>query len=134
MMFNNAFGLVFVIINMYVSGELSTAPAFFAGSPLALGLLLIRSATFYSGAYALTTLTKENGASTAAAVGTARKSLTVIASYVLFPKPFHINYAIGFLLFLVADLVYLHVGASHVQDRKDLPGKEDLETAAQRAK
>ena len=31
----------------------------------------------------------------ATAVGTARKSLTVMLSLVIFPKPFHVNYAAG---------------------------------------
>lgn len=40
-------------------------------------------------------------------VGTARKSLTVMLSLLVFPKPFHINYVGGVASFVAADALFL---------------------------
>ena len=61
---------------------------------MALCLLMLRS-FFFIGALALTAITKEHGTGTATAVGTARKSITVLFSFLIFPKPFHVNYLLG---------------------------------------
>jgi hypothetical protein len=44
-------------------------------------------------------------------VGTARKSLTVMLSLAVFPKPFHVNYAGGVAAFVAADLLFLYLKA-----------------------
>mmetsp|Transcript_3619 Transcript_3619/g.5620 ORF Transcript_3619/g.5620 Transcript_3619/m.5620 type:complete len:91 (+) Transcript_3619:62-334(+) len=70
----------------------------------AAGLLVLRSVTFYFGALTFTALTRHAGAVPATAVATARKGLTVIGSFVLFPgdKPFSEWFALGLALFLCA--------------------------------
>lgn len=118
MAFSNGLGLIVVLVGMQVSGESSSAAAFFLTSPLALLLLVVRSATFFLAALALTALTKEHGTGAATAVGTARKSLTVLMSFLLFPKPVHVNYVLGTVAFLAADLIYLRVSSAKAAERK----------------
>jgi len=57
----------------------------------------------------------------ATAVGTARKSLTVMLSLVVFPKPFHLNYVWGVATFLAADLVFLWLKAQRTTAAVTLP-------------
>jgi adenosine 3'-phospho 5'-phosphosulfate transporter B3 len=45
----------------------------------------MRSFTFYFGAFFFTELTRHSGATKATAVATARKGMTVMASFALFP-------------------------------------------------
>ena len=84
-------------------------------------MLLVRSATFLAGALAFTALIKEFGAGAATAVGTARKSLTVMISLVVFPKPFHVNYAGGVAAFIAADIVFLYLKAKRSTEAITLP-------------
>jgi len=118
MAYGNGLGVVVVLVGMQVSGEMSPATEFFASSPLALFLLAVRSGTFFLGALALTAMTKEHGTGAATAVGTARKSLTVLMSFLLFPKPMHVNYVLGTVAFLAADYIYLRVSAVRAAERK----------------
>ena len=48
-------------------------------------LLALRSLTFYFGALTFTELTRHSGATPATSVATARKGITVIGSFVMFP-------------------------------------------------
>mmetsp|Transcript_72520 Transcript_72520/g.151384 ORF Transcript_72520/g.151384 Transcript_72520/m.151384 type:complete len:383 (+) Transcript_72520:264-1412(+) len=107
MTYMNGLGLLCVLLVLIAKLEAVPAFLYFANSPEALILLALRSVLFYFGGLASTILTKEFGTNSATAVGTARKSLTVLASFVLFPKPFHINYAFGVVLFIAAEVVYV---------------------------
>jgi len=121
MLFTNGIGACFVFAVIALNGELRPATAYFASSPTALALLLVRSVTFLAGAIAYSALTKEFGAGASTAVGTARKSLTVLLSFVLFPKRFHVNYVFGVVAFFAADLMYLRVSVVHAAKRAAHP-------------
>lgn len=118
LLFTNGLGVLVVLVAMVANGELRPAFMYFAASPHALTLLLVRSITFLAGAVAFNKLIKEYGTGASTAVGTARKSLTVLLSFLLYPKPFHINYVFGIATFLAADLVYLHLNARRAERRK----------------
>ena len=122
MLCTNSFGAVLILIVMLYTGEASAAVTYF-GEDLAwrLGMLLVRSATFLAGALAFTALIKEFGAGAATAVGTARKSLTVMISLVVFPKTFHVNYLGGVVTFIAADLVFLYLKAKRSTEAVTLP-------------
>eukprot|EP00747_Dinoflagellata_sp_TGD_P034917 gnl/TRDRNA2_/TRDRNA2_137543_c1_seq2.p1 gnl/TRDRNA2_/TRDRNA2_137543_c1~~gnl/TRDRNA2_/TRDRNA2_137543_c1_seq2.p1 ORF type:complete len:118 (-),score=20.58 gnl/TRDRNA2_/TRDRNA2_137543_c1_seq2:88-441(-) len=92
---------------MILSGELGPATNFFIESPLALGLLVLRSFTFLAGTLAYTTLIKEFGAVSATAAATARKIVSVLLSIALFPKAVHFSFMYGVFAFVGADLLYL---------------------------
>ena len=108
---------------MQVSGEAAPALEFFLSSKFALSLLLLRSLTFFIGALALTAITKEHGTGAATAVGTARKSCTVLLSFLIFPKPFHVNYVIGTIAFIAADIIYLQVSSVRLARNKISEGE-----------
>lgn len=116
-LFSNSIGLLFVFVVIILNGEVIPAMKYFAESPYAFFLLAFRSVTYLLGALAANVLTKEYGTGAATAVGTARKSLTLLISFALFPKPFHINYVFGVLAFISADALYLHMSASKAEKR-----------------
>jgi len=125
MAYSNGLGMVVVFVAMQVSGEAAPAFEFFISSKFALSLLLLRSATFFIGAVSLTAITKEHGTGAATAVGTARKSLTVLLSFMIFPKPFHVNYVLGTLAFVLADIIYLQVSSARLAKNKIVSQADD---------
>jgi len=87
------------------SGELETALAFmdshFAGSPAFAGFSLLSFATCgYFGVVCVTALTRRFGPLVAALTTTVRKALTLVLSFVLFPKPVVPGHWVGALFFL----------------------------------
>jgi adenosine 3'-phospho 5'-phosphosulfate transporter B3 len=103
MLYVNVLGLVVTAIcTIVVDGR--EAWEYMRTTPHATELLALRSLTFYFGALAFTELTRHSGATPATSVATARKGLTVIGSFVLFPgdKPFSLWFGGGIALFLVA--------------------------------
>lgn len=123
MAYSNGLGMLVVFTAMQVSGEAAPALEFFLSSKFALSLLLLRSLTFFIGALALTAITKEHGTGAATAVGTARKSCTVLLSFLIFPKPFHVNYVIGTIAFIAADIIYLQVSSVRLARNKISEGE-----------
>merc|ERR1712232_1500275 len=126
-------GALIVFAVMVVNGELMPATVYFVNSPLAIILLLVRSVTFLLGALALTIMTKEYGTGVATTVGTVRKSLTLLFSFVLYPKPFHINYVFGIAAFVGADVMYLHMAGRRVEKQvqgssTDCPSHTNIDT------
>lgn len=109
MAWSNLFGFVFTFLLCAWSGELYSGLAFFSRSWWYWLLLIARCVLFYAGALLYTMLLKESGAVSAVFVTTARKALTVVISFLLFPKPWSDNYSTGFLL-LVAAVVCEHRG------------------------
>ena len=101
MLFANAAGCGVVLVVCIANGSLFPALRFFS-TPLAAALLLARSLSFYAGALLYTLLLKHAGGVAAVAVGTVRKSLTVLISFVFFPKPWSGSYGWGSALMLAA--------------------------------
>lgn len=95
MLYANLTGAVCVLAITLCAGELPAALAFFAGSRQACALLLVRTLTFYIGALLYTMLLQKAGAVTAVAVTSVRKSLTVLLSFLFFPKPWSGKYGYG---------------------------------------
>ena len=103
MLYVNGIGLVFVaVVAAYVDG--AEAVTFMRTTPHAMDLLAARSITFYFGALTFTELTRHSGATPATTVATARKGLTVLFSFALFPgdKPKSAWFAVGVAAFFVA--------------------------------
>mmetsp|Transcript_4899 Transcript_4899/g.11594 ORF Transcript_4899/g.11594 Transcript_4899/m.11594 type:complete len:353 (-) Transcript_4899:57-1115(-) len=117
---SNGFGVIVVWVAVQVSGEAGPAFQFFLSSPLGSTLVLLRSLFFFLGVVALTALTKDHGTGAATAVGTARKSLTVLFSFMMFPKPWHMNYVLGTFAFIAADLIYFQVSSARASARRKL--------------
>ena len=98
MYYGNGAALGWVLLICIGTGELVPSFEFFAASPQAMALLLLRSLFFYLGAYVYQLLLKDSGAVYAVAVMTLRKSLTVLLSFALFPKPWSSSYGWGLVL------------------------------------
>ena len=98
MYYGNGAALGWVLLICIGTGELLPSFDFFAASPQAMALLLLRSLLFYLGAYVYQLLLKDSGAVYAVAVMTLRKSLTVLLSFALFPKPWSSSYGWGLVL------------------------------------
>ena len=111
MLYSNAMGFVFVFIITAASGELCPALVFFFSSSKAAALLTLRSFSFYFGALVYTMLLQKAGAVTAVAVGTVRKSLTVVLSFMLYEKPWSNKYGWGGVALIAA--VVLEARAHH---------------------
>lgn len=109
MVYSNAVGALLSLAGIVSTGELWSAARFFAGNATATGVLILRSLTFFVGAMAYTHLIRIYGIGAATAVGTARKSITVMLSFAVVAKPWHRNYVFGLLAFLVADLLYVRL-------------------------
>ena len=103
MLYVNALGLVVVAAAAaVVDGR--EAVEYMARTEHALTLLVMRSLTFYFGALTFTELTRHSGATPATSVATARKGITVVGSFVMFPgdKPMSWWFGGGIVLFLAA--------------------------------
>ncbi len=108
MLYGNGFGFGFVLHITLAAAELGPACRYFASSPLAAALLLLRSLAFYAGALLYTKLLKEFGAVTAVGVTTVRKILTVALSFLVFPKPWSAMYGWGGAAFVLAVTLEYH--------------------------
>merc|ERR1712062_373149 len=102
MIFSNGVAAVLSGIACITSGELYVVREFMTNNPDIWMLFIVRSMALYIGAVAYLTLTKRFGAVIASEVTTARKVLTIISSYYLFPKPFIIKHQVGSLSFGLA--------------------------------
>jgi len=102
-LYTNVIGTVFALAGV-VAFEGSSSLVYLRTTKGAFALLLARSVTFYFGAYFFSVLTRHFGATSATAVTTLRKALTVIFSFVLFPsdKPFTGYFVYGLLFFLLS--------------------------------
>ena len=102
-LYTNVIGTVFALAGV-VAFEGSSSLVYLRTTKGAFALLLARSVTFYFGAYFFSVLTRHFGATSATAVTTLRKALTVILSFVLFPsdKPFTGYFVYGLLFFLLS--------------------------------
>ena len=89
-------------------------------TPHAMDLLAARSITFYFGALTFTELTRHSGATPATTVATARKGLTVLGSFLLFPgdKPMSAWFALGVAAFIVAIALELKGRMVRAESRK----------------
>ena len=119
MLYVNGIGLVVVAaVAAYVDG--AEAVTFLRETPHAMDLLAARSVTFYFGALTFTELTRHSGATPATTVATARKGLTVLGSFLLFPgdKPMSAWFTIGVAAFLGAIALELKGRMARAEIRK----------------
>ena len=91
------------------TGELWPAMAFCSKYPIAYSLFLLRGACIYVGVVFFITLIKRFDVVVANSVTTVRKIMTVVLSFILFPKPLTIVYLYGIGVFSVGVYVNLQV-------------------------
>ncbi len=102
----NGFSCLYSLVPLAIVGRTMESFAFMFGSPYLMMLCGCFSLCNLLGTDCLLKVVSEFGANTAVVVTSTRKVVTVICSYVLFPKPFSAFHAVG--LSSVAVGVYLH--------------------------
>ena len=119
MLYTNGIGLV-VVAAVAARVDGAEALTFLRETPRAMDLLAARSITFYFGALTFTELTRHSGATPATTVATARKGITVLFSFALFPgdKPMSAWFALGVVAFFVAIGLELKARTVRAESRK----------------
>eukprot|EP00484_Ammonia_sp_Unknown_P002538 CAMPEP_0197078378 /NCGR_PEP_ID=MMETSP1384-20130603/213091_1 /TAXON_ID=29189 /ORGANISM="Ammonia sp." /LENGTH=457 /DNA_ID=CAMNT_0042517245 /DNA_START=56 /DNA_END=1429 /DNA_ORIENTATION=+ len=108
MIYSNGIAAVLSGIACVATNEIYEVMQFMDRKPYIWTLFLIRSMSIYIGAVAYLALTKRFGAVIASEVTTARKVLTIVSSYYLFPKPFIVKHSIGSIAFCLAILASVY--------------------------
>lgn len=88
MVFSNFFAGVCVSCVAILKGEVGTALDFFGQHPEVFVFITVRTLVIYAGALCYVAIIKHFGAVPAATVTTVRKILTIISSFLMFPKAF----------------------------------------------
>ena len=109
-------GSIYLFVCLSFSGNLMSGFQAFAKENLlfSYGIALIYSITGYLGVQVVLTMVRQFGAFTTVAVTSMRKALSIAISFLLFSKPFTINYVFGGLIVLFG--IYLNLVA---KDRKN---------------
>jgi len=105
MFYSNMFAAGCSLVYCLLTGELFEALAFGAQHPILYILFISRSVVIFLGVQSFLTMMKHFGAVTATTVTTVRKILTILASFIFFPKPFTIKYFYGIVMFVASVVV-----------------------------
>lgn len=105
MMYTNGFAALMAWAVVLVTGEFGPASAFCAAFPLAYILFVMRAAVIYLGVLCFVLMINTSGVVAATAVTTVRKILTIVVSFILFPKPISSKHVIGFLVFSLGVII-----------------------------
>lgn len=122
MIFSNGIAAINSCLICILSKEIFLVIEYIKNHPNIWFLFLIRSCSIYIGAVAYLSLTKRFGAVIASQVTTARKVVTILTSYYLFPKPFVNLHQIGFLSFGLA--VFASIYSKRLQKDKSQNSKQ----------
>merc|ERR1712072_36723 len=128
LLFTNAWAAAIVFIWTLVSGEFFPACEYMFHHEVVFPLLFLRVLATFGGALCFLKLLKRFGAVVASMVTTGRKILTVIQSFILFPKPWTNNYLYAGILFIYG--VYMHMTAQRTKKGRQpkLDAKQESET------
>jgi adenosine 3'-phospho 5'-phosphosulfate transporter B3 len=98
--FTNILCLGAMTVGFTASGDLPAALSYALANPYALSLMAVYTFLAYIAITFHMALVKEFGGITTVLVGNARKAMTIVLSFLLFPKPTSYLYAVGgFLVF-----------------------------------
>lgn len=103
-----------------ISGDLPAAAAYAFANPYALVLLIVYTFVAYIAITFHMALVEEFGGVTTVLVGNTRKALTIVMSFVLFPKPTSVLYFFGTVL-VFGSLI----GNAYMKEKEKEKGKHD---------
>ncbi|EYB83992.1 hypothetical protein Y032_0324g2513 [Ancylostoma ceylanicum] len=107
-LYSYSIGSVYIFVITIATGEFFSAFTFFLENPWkTYGYALIFGFLGYLGVNVVITLIKVCGALVAVTVTTLRKALTIVLSFILFSKPFTVDYVWAGLIILLA--IYLNL-------------------------
>ena len=101
MLYTNLFAALMSCAWVLVTGEFFPAWKFCAEFPLAYLLFVMRAAVIYGGVLCFVLMINTFGVVKATAITTVRKILTIIVSFILFPKPISNRHVLGFFIFSI---------------------------------
>ena len=96
--FTNILCLFAMTFAFTLSGDLPAALAYALANPYALALLAVYTFIAYIAITFHMALVKEFGGITTVLVGNTRKAMTIVLSFILFPKPTSVLYVFGTIL------------------------------------
>jgi adenosine 3'-phospho 5'-phosphosulfate transporter B3 len=96
--YTNVLCLAVMTLAFTASGDLQSALAYSLANPFALWLLVVYTVIAYLAITLHMVLVKEFGGVTTVLVGNTRKAVTIVFSFMLFPKPTSVLYGMGTLL------------------------------------
>lgn len=99
MLYTNGFAAIMSWIWVIVTGEFAPAYNYCSDFPLAYILFVMRAAVIYLGVLCFVLTISTFGVVKATAVTTVRKILTIVVSFILFPKPISSKHVMGFFIF-----------------------------------
>ncbi|CAF1150618.1 unnamed protein product [Didymodactylos carnosus] len=106
--FSFIFGFAFILMGLILTNNLYSSVIFWNQHPLqTYGYSLIFSIFGYLGIDVVLTLVREYGALIAVTVTTCRKAITIILSFIIFSKPFVLDYIWSGLIVVVG--IYLNI-------------------------
>lgn len=101
MLYTNLFAAAMAGMWVLLTGEFFEAFVYCAEFPLAYLLFVLRASVIYLGVLCFVLMIGTFGVVSATAITTVRKILTIVASYVLFPKPWTGRHVLGGCIFAV---------------------------------
>lgn len=126
LLFTNAWAAALVFLLTVISSEFTPACKYMFHHDVVFPLLFLRVLATFGGALCFLKLLKRFGAVVASMVTTGRKILTVIQSFILFPKPWTNNYLYAGLIFCYG--IWLHMKAQDSKKRVQPKMKSDSQT------
>lgn len=108
MLFTNFFASAASLVYITFTGELFDAIRYCQLYPQAYGLFVIRSAVIYLGVLCFILTIKNSGVVVATGVTTVRKILSILLSFVFFPKQWSSKYYLGGAFFLASLMLTFH--------------------------
>jgi adenosine 3'-phospho 5'-phosphosulfate transporter B3 len=108
MLFTNFFSAILSLIVVITKGELGGAIDYCTAYPIAYILFIFRALVIYGGVLCFVTLIKSNGVVLATTVTTVRKILSILLSFVLFPKPFNDKHGLGVVIFCASVVIAIY--------------------------
>ena len=121
MLFTNFFAACACLLYISVNGELSAAVAYCQLYPQAYALFVLRSGVIYLGVLCFALMIKSSGVVVATGVTTVRKIVSILLSFLFFPKPWSSKYLWGGVLFAASLMLSLYdqrVKRRRLQDDK----------------
>jgi solute carrier family 35 (adenosine 3'-phospho 5'-phosphosulfate transporter), member B3 len=107
MFHSNIYAAVITFVFIFFTGELSEALEYCEMYPHAYILFALRSVVIYAGVLCFGALIKRFDVVVATTVTTVRKVLTILLSFVMFPKKFTVMYVYGVIVFCAG--IYVNV-------------------------
>ncbi len=102
MLFTNLFSAIAAFLIVLGTNEFQPALQYCREYPFVYGLFVVRALVIYFGVLFFLLLIRSSGVVTATAVTTVRKILSILMSFVFFPKAWTQKYALGLFVFAIS--------------------------------